>query len=229
MIGIIGAMPQEVAELKKFMELESETVILNYTFYVGKINQHECVLVQGGIGKVNAAISATLLCEKYNIDYLINIGSAGGLMVHQNVGDLVISESIQYHDVDVTAFGYSYGQMAGEPEKFMPDHQLVEIVKNTAKELNMPYHYGLIVSGDTFVCQLPHVDHIKTYFNNAMCSEMEAAAIAHVCHVYKIPFVIIRALSDIFGKGENSVQFDEFIVKASQASALLCTKVIEKI
>lgn len=229
MIGIIGAMEQEVDALKVLMDVKQTTTKLNYVFYEGTIANKPCVLVQGGIGKVNAAISATLLFENYKIDHLINIGSAGGLDLSQEVGDVVISSAITYHDVDVTAFNYKYGQMAGGPEKFIPSEYLMDITQKVLNEMNVTSHVGLIVSGDTFVCNNTHVEKIKEHFPEAMCAEMEAAAIAQVCNVYQIPFIIIRSLSDIFNKGDNGIQFDEYIITASKSSATMCKKVIEQL
>lgn len=226
MIGIIGAMEQEVAELLKLMNVENQHDRLGYLFYEGKIRNKEVVLLQGGIGKVNAAIATTLLLSHYTIECVINIGSAGGLHLNQNVGDIVISSSVAHHDVDVTAFGRQLGEVPGMPLYFKPDEQLLKKVKDILKELNLPSHVGLIVSGDQFISQAHQVAAIQNHFPQAMCAEMEAASIAQVCYVHHTKFIITRSLSDIYNKGDNHIQFDEYLKKASQSSAKMCEELI---
>lgn len=230
MIGIIGAMEEEVAEILKRIDLKAQKKYLEYTFYEGTMNERSVVLLQGGIGKVNAAISTTLLLTHYDIDFVFNIGSAGGLLPEiQNVGDVVISSQVVHHDVDVTAFQRAYGEVPGMPRYFTPDQSLLETVQDILKQQNIPSHIGLIASGDQFVCQNEQVQQITHHFPQAMCAEMEAASIAQVCHVFGIPFIITRSLSDVFNKGENSIQFDEYLKKASQASAHLCYALVSSL
>jgi len=226
MIGIIGAMEEEVTEMKALMDIHNQKEYNGYIFYEGEMNHHDVVLVQGGIGKVNAAISATLLIHHYDIDCVLNIGSAGGLSLNQNVGDVVISNQVAHHDVDVTAFGRSIGEIPGQPLYFEPDHDLFIKAQTVFNNLHIPTHVGLIVSGDQFIHQQNQVEKIKENFPNAMCVEMEAAAVAQVCHVFKKKFLITRSLSDIYNKGDNSIQFDEYLKKASVASAKMCYHLI---
>ncbi|MCD7951275.1 MAG: 5'-methylthioadenosine/adenosylhomocysteine nucleosidase [Erysipelotrichaceae bacterium] len=222
MLGIIGAMEEEVTELLKLMDIEAEDKILSYTFYQGKMHGKDVIVLQGGIGKVNASLSTTLLLTKYNIDYVINIGTAGGIKESQNIGDVIISSSVVHHDVDVEGFGYEYGKIPGMPTMFKPDEDLLEKTKNILNLQHMHYHIGLIASGDQFVCRQDQVDNIKNHFPQAVCSEMEAASIAQVCYVFHTPFIITRSLSDIFNKGDSQVQFDTFVKTASAASAKMC-------
>ena len=229
MIGIIGAMKEEVQAILDLMDVTETHEKLNYQYHIGKIAGKECVVVQGGIGKVNAAVSATLLFENYHPKQLINIGSAGGLSLDQTVGDVVISSRVGYHDVDVTAFNYEYGQMAGSPRFFEADPKLIEMTKQILHENHIAAHTGLIVSGDMFVAQKTQVENIKQHFPQAQCAEMEAAAIAQVCTIYDVPFIITRSLSDIFGKGNSEMQFDEYLQIASAASAKMCYSLVEKL
>ena len=130
MIAVVGAMEEEVAEIKKYMDITSMQTIHGYTFYEGTIANTKVVVVQGGIGKVNAAISTTLLLTNYDIDFLINVGSAGGLSLSQNVGDVVISTGVLHHDVDVTAFQRELGEVPGMPRIFEPDKKALKLVEN---------------------------------------------------------------------------------------------------
>lgn len=229
MIGIIGAMEEEVSALLNLSEVKETSVYQGYTFYSCELAGKPVTIVQGGIGKVNAAISATLLIEKYNVNTIINIGSAGGLHLDQNVGDVVISNHVAHHDVDVTAFGRKIGEVPGLPQYFEPNKELLNKVEKILKSLNMVSHTGLIVSGDQFICRDEQVNVIKENFPDAMCAEMEAASIAQVAHVYNKDFIITRSLSDIFNKGENSVQFDEYLRKASASSAKMCYELVKSL
>jgi len=229
MIGIIGAMEEEVAEIKAMMTVQQISKQHGYIFYEGLMNQHEVVLLQGGIGKVNAAIATTLLLTCYEIDYVINIGSAGGLHSYQNVGDVVISSQVVHYDVDVTAFQREYGEIPGMPLYFKPDQDLLTRVQNILQTQHHVAHVGLIASGDQFVSKNDQVTMIQKHFPQAMCVEMEAAAIAQVCHVFQKKFIITRSLSDIYNKGENSIQFDEYLRQASLASARMCYALISEL
>lgn len=229
MIGIIGAMEEEVFEIKKLMIVNQQKEYYGYIFYEGTINDKAVVLLQGGIGKVNAAISTTLLFTYYSIDYVINIGSAGGLLPHQNVGDVVISSQIVHHDVDVTAFGRMLGEVPGMPCYFTPDQDLLIKVKEILAKHNVSSYIGLIASGDQFIANAQQVEIIQKHFPEAMCVEMEAAAIAQVCHVYHKKFIITRSLSDVFNKGESYIQFDEYLKKASYQSAQMCYELVSQL
>lgn len=227
MIGIIGAMKEEVDALLKRAQIEKENKLLNYTFYEGKIASKEVVILQGGIGKVNTGICVSLLLSHYDIEYVINIGSAGGLQSYENVGDVVISSYVAYHDLDLSAFGRKIGELPDMPRFIPADKNLVKKAKNILNKLHIHENVGLIVSGDQFVGSQQQVDVIKQNFPEALCSEMEAAALGHVCYQFHTPFIITRSLSDVFGKGESSIQFDEYLKIASENSAQLCVELIQ--
>lgn len=229
MIGIIGAMEEEVHEIKKLMIVEESRENHGYLFYQGSMNNKDVVLLQGGIGKVNATIATTLLFQYFPIDIVINIGSAGGVNLAQNVGDVVISSSVVHHDVDVTAFGRELGEVPGLPKYFNADEDLLNEVKAILDEQNIVAHVGLIASGDQFVSKQEQVNYIKANFKEVMCVEMEAAAIAQVCHVFNKKFIITRSLSDVFNKGQSHIQFDEYLKKASYASAKMCYELVSRL
>ncbi|GAE94099.1 5'-methylthioadenosine nucleosidase [Gracilibacillus boraciitolerans JCM 21714] len=227
MIGIIGAMDEEVELLKKKMEISETSRIANGDFFVGKLAGQEVVVLKSGIGKVNAAIATTILFERYQPDYVINTGSAGGFHPDLEVGDLVISTEVVHHDVDVTAFDYKYGQIPGLPPTFQADPILIEKAMLAAKELDgIAAMKGLISTGDTFMQEETKVTFVRNMFPDMIAAEMEAAAIAQVCYQYDRPFVIIRALSDIAGK-DSSVSFEAFLAKAAENAANLIVSVVK--
>lgn len=225
MIGIIGAMDEEVLALQKRMDGIRERKIANTVFYVGVLHNKPIVLLRSGIGKVNAAISTTLLCEHYPIQAIINMGTAGGLSQRAHVLDLVIATEVVYFDVDVTGFGYSYGQVPQMPSAYTSNEVLVEKFKSVIDFFDVPYHVGLVVSGDSFIARADQREMILSRFPEAIAVEMEGAAIAQVAYIYRKPFIIIRALSDIAGK-KSSLSFSEFLDSASKRSADLVSEFI---
>lgn len=226
-VAIIGAMEEEVVILRDQLENRTEEVIAGSEFTGGTFKGVDVVLLKSGIGKVNAALSTTLLLDRYKPDYVINTGSAGGFHESLNVGDVVISTEVRHNDVDVTVFGYEYGQVPGLPPAFIPAEELVEIAVEKAKEVEgIQVASGLIVTGDSFLSDPKRVNFIRSKFENLHAGEMEAAAIAQVCHQFNVPFVIIRALSDIAGK-ESNISFDQFLHTAAKHSAELVLKIVE--
>ncbi len=228
-IAIIGAMEEEVTILRDTLENRKQEFIAGCEFTSGIYKGVEIILLKSGIGKVNAAMSTTLLLDRYQPDYVINTGSAGGFHSSLNVGDVVISSEVRHNDVDVTAFGYEYGQVPGLPAAYIPNDMLVNVAEIKAKEINdIQVVKGLIVTGDSFLNDPNKVEFIRSKFSNLYAGEMEAAAIAQVCHLFDTPFVVIRALSDIAGK-ESDVSFDQFLDKAAKHSAQLVLKIVEGI
>lgn len=228
MIGIIGAMEEEVAAIKEYMHITDTKNILDCIFYQGMIENKEVVLLQGGVGKVNAAICTTLLLTNYQIDMVINIGSAGGLCLNQEVGDIVISNEVCQYDFDITAFpNRILGEVPGLPPRIKADEDLINKAKIFLEKLDLNYEIGLIVSGDKFVADNKTAEYIKNNFKDAKCCEMEAVAIGQTCYKFKTKFIIARSLSDIFGKGDSAVQFDEYLKKAAKASAKMCVALIK--
>ncbi|WP_110926964.1 5'-methylthioadenosine/S-adenosylhomocysteine nucleosidase [Bacillus massiliglaciei] len=228
-VAIIGAMEEEVTILREKMENLERTVIAGSEFNTGKLNGVDVILLKSGIGKVNAAMSTAVLLEKFKPDAVINTGSAGGYNPSLNVGDVVISTEVRHHDVDVTVFGYEYGQVPQLPAAFLPDEKLFAAAKEAAKEIEgIQVAEGLIVTGDSFMNDPERVEFVRGKFNDLYAVEMEAAAIAQVAHQFGTPFVIIRSLSDIAGK-ESNLSFDQFLETAALHSAQLILKMLEKV
>ena len=216
-IGIIGAMAEEVKLLTEILTDKEVFTEGGATFYHGYYHQHEIYLVQSGIGKVAASVTATLLVAKYQVEQLWNTGSAGGIGQGLQIGDIVIADKLAYHDVDVTAFGYDYGQMAGGfPLYYETNQHLVQKVQQLPT--NLTFHVGLIVSGDQFVASAEQIQRIKTAFPEALANEMESTAIAQVAYQFKTPLLIVRAISDTADSHAN-VDFDQFIIDAGRKSA----------
>ena len=205
-LGIIGAMDQEVETLVHTMENSTSATIAGSTFYEGTLEGLPAVVVQCGVGKVNAALCAQVLCSHYQVTHLVNTGIAGSLTPELDIADLVISQDAMYHDVDCTEFGYPYGQVPRmDTLTFPADEQLMAWAFAAAEAVN-PGHakIGRVASGDQFIANKERKDFIieKT---QALCTEMEGAAIAQTAYRNGVPFVILRAISD---KADNSAQMD---------------------
>ncbi len=219
--GIIGAMEPEVAILKSQLTNMKSSEIAGYEFFQGQLNGNDVVIVQSGIGKVAAALATVLLIDKFSPDYVVNTGSAGGFEQSLKVGDIVISNEVRYHDVDVTAFGYEIGQLPANPPAYIPHPTLVEAAKTGISELeNIQTLVGLITTGDTFMTADDDIAKARKNFPTMAAVEMEGAAIAHTCHQFNVPFVVIRSMSDIAGK-ESPTSFEAYLETASVNSSQL--------
>lgn len=228
-IGIIGAMDEEVELLKETLEERQEHLIAGYNLYTGKMHGVEVVLLKSGIGKVNAAIGTTLLLKEFQPTCVINTGSAGGFAEELEVGDVVISSEVRHHDVDVTIFGYEPGQVPGLPAAFAPDTYLADIAERCISRMEgMKTVQGLIATGDSFMNCPERVAKTRENFPTMKAVEMEAAAIAQTCHQFDIPFIVIRALSDIAGK-ESDLSFEQFLVVAAKHSAEMVIAMVQSI
>lgn len=218
-IGIIGAMAQEVEILQAALIDKRTWEQAGAKFYQGMIDDQEIIVVESGIGKVLASITTSLLIQKYDVDVIINTGSAGGIGKGLAVGDVVLSNQVAYHDVDVTGFGYEYGQLpAGMPLYYDASQELIQAFEQAAKVAGLNTKTGLIVTGDTFVNRSEKVQEILSHFPQALACEMEGAAIAQTARQFNVPFIIIRAMSDT-AEEEATQSFDEFIIEAGRRSA----------
>ncbi|WP_419959078.1 5'-methylthioadenosine/S-adenosylhomocysteine nucleosidase [Psychrobacillus sp. BM2] len=228
-IAIIGAMEEEVELLRNEIENPTTKTIANSEFTNGTYKNHEVVLLKSGIGKVNAAMTTSILLSEYKPDYVINTGSAGGYDPNLEVGAIVISDEVRHHDVDVTAFGYEIGQVPQLPAAFKADEHLMKLAEDAVYEIGEhPAATGLIATGDIFMHDPAKVEQVRNQFPQMKACEMEAAAVAQVCHQFEVPFVVIRALSDIAGK-ESSISFDEFLPIAAKHSTQVVLHVIENL
>ncbi len=229
-IGIIGAMEEEVAQLKQAMEVQETKEIASMSFCKGILCGKAVVVVRSGIGKVNAGICAQILVDRFDVDVLINTGIAGSLDAAIDIGDMVISTDLVEHDMDATGFGYPLGQIPRmDTFSFAADTDLIEKAKQANEEANPDIRTftGRIVSGDQFVSSADVKERlIQTY--QGKCTEMEGAAIAHAAYLNGVSCVIIRAISD---KADNSatVDYPTFEKKAIEHSVRLVQNLLPRI
>ena len=229
-IGIIAAEQEEFESILEEMKEEDRKEIYELTFVKGKIKEKACILVKGGIGKVNAARATQILIDKFKPDYIINVGVAGGLNPMLNIGDIVIGETLVQHDFDITAFGHTKGYIPGVGDKIYSDEYLINKIEEAIgnqEERVYNYEKGVIASGDIFCTEIPMRDKIYAKFN-AECVEMEGAAIAQVCSLCNVPFVVIRSISDT-PNGENEVEYQQFIELASERCANILKEVLKNL
>lgn len=203
-LGIIGAMDVEVQTLKAKMENLTVTEKAGTEFYEGMLENTAVVLVQCGIGKVNAAICTQILCDCFAVTHIVNTGIAGSLCAEQDIGDMVVSSDVWHHDFDCYHFGYPMCKIPGMPQGFPADEQLVQLAVKAAEETGSKVRVGRVASGDQFIAD-PVLKERVIERTQALCTEMEGAAIAQTAYRNGIPFVILRCISD---KADNSVEMD---------------------
>lgn len=223
--GIIAAMKEEMQEIKKIMQEIEKIKIKELIFFKGKINNNNVILVEAGIGKVNAARVTQLMIDKFEIEEIINVGSAGSANNELKIGDIVIGKRLVQHDFDITAFGHPKGFITNIGQYVESDSELISKMEQTILKLSQnefKIKIGTIASGDIFCTEPKMKEKIRTKFN-ADAIEMEGAAIAQVCKLNEIPFIVIRSISDN-PNGKNEITFDQFLEKASKR----CAEIINK-
>ena len=228
-IAVVGAMEQEIELLRESMANVKHVSFGKFSAYEGELAGKRMVLVLSGIGKVNAAVSTSWVIHQFAPDCVINTGSAGGLGKGLKVGDVVIGETVAHHDVDVTAFGYVWGQVPQLPAVFTSDSNLIRQAEKAVQVFEgAAVTQGLIVSGDRFVHSSEGVAEIRSHFPEVKAVEMEAAAIAQTCHQLEVPFVIIRAVSDSADE-KADISFEEFLKTAAVSSAKMVTEIVKSL
>ena len=220
-------MQEEMETIKELMCEILERKIYDLTFFEGKINQKECVLVQCGVGKVNSSRTAQILIDKFDIEYIINVGSAATANDELEIGDIVIGKDLVQHDFDITAFGHKKGYISNVGESVRSNAKLIEKFEEVINDIeNRDYKIklGTIASGDIFCTEVEMKKKINSKFN-ADAIEMEGAAIAQVCYLDNIPFIIVRSISDN-PNGQNNITFEEYLELASKRCREILKKVI---
>ena len=219
-IGIIVAMEEELEAVLNIMNNIEQKEIYGISVQIGKIEQKEVAVVKSGVGKVNAARVTQILIDKLNVKSIINLGAAGALSPLLNIGDIVIGEKLIQHDFDITAFDHDKGYITGVGDYIYSDIELIEKFKkaaNNLKEKDYKIKTGIIATGDIFCTDIEMKNKIYSKFD-ADCVEMEGAAIAQVCYLDNIPFIVIRSISDS-PNGNNEIDFDKFVELASKRCA----------
>lgn len=227
-VGIIGAMEEEVLFLKEKMTLKEVRSIASLEYYMGTLHNRSIVIVKGGIGKVNSAICAQVLIDCFHVDAIINTGVAGAVNSKLEIGDVVISKDLLQHDVDASGFGYKLGEIPRMTTSIFPaDEHMLNIASKGSDALTVgtSVYVERIVSGDQFISSTDKKAWLDSQFK-AFCTEMEGAAIAQVCYLNKIPFVAIRAISD---KADDSaeVNFEKFTALAAANSCRMIERMLE--
>jgi adenosylhomocysteine nucleosidase len=231
-IALVAAMKEELDALLAVFPPHEECVHFNTPLYHACFENQDLVIAQSGVGKVNAACTLALLLSDFDPGCVINTGCAGGLHPHQQILDLVVPEQITYTDVDVTPLGFAFGQMMGSEPRFQASPALLKQFHAVVAEHAVPptCHHGLLGSSDAFIYRQDQLDSIHRHFDNEVqCVDMEGGAIAHVCSRFGIPFLILRALSDVPCKGNNALDFQTFLNRASKNSAELCLRLVQQL
>ena len=225
-IAILGAMPEEIEPLLK--ELNPKKIeFANNKFYFANFANHELIIAYSKIGKVNSALTATLMIEKFGAQKLLFTGVAGALKNGFKIGDLLYATKVVQHDLDITAFGHPYGFVPESPIFVETDENLNKIATKVAANLGINLKNGIVASGDQFVCDEERKSWIERTFD-ASAVEMEGASVAQVCHALHTPFFMLRAISDEAGS-KAEFDFDEFMVKSAEISARFALKMVENL
>ena len=214
MVGIIFAMKEELDALKEIINITKEYQIFDLIFYEGNLNNKKCIMVESGVGKVNASRVTQVLIDNFKVDYVFNIGVAGGVDSSLKVGDIVIGEKLVQHDFNITAFNHERGYVPKVGMYLYPDTYLVKLAKENIEEAKI----GVIASGDIFCVDEKMTSKINQKFK-ALCVEMEGAAIGQTCYLCGVPFLVIRIVSDI-PNNDNVITYEEFLLMSSKKVAL---------
>lgn len=225
-IGIIGAMEEEIESIKPDIDIISTKNIVGLDFYMGKMGGNNVVLVRSGIGKVNASICTQVLVDFYAVDFIINVGVAGAINKELKIGDIVVATDVMHHDMDTTFFGDELGVIPRiEESSFKSDEELFNLAISLSEKqlINNTVYSGRIVSGDQFICEAEKKNKISSHFK-AYCVDMESAAIGQTCYLNKIPFIVIRSVSD--GSDENN-EYKNFFKESALKASIIVKNMIE--
>lgn len=220
MIGIIVAEEKEMLEIKNLMINIKERKLYEKTFYIGNIENKEIVLVKCNVGKVNSARVCQMLIDNFNIKLVINVGTAGSVDNNLDIGDVVVASELVQYDFDVTPFGRKLGEIENIGESIKVDDNLLKLFNG------MNVKKGIIASGDRFIVNKEEKDSIRKIFS-ALCIEMEGASIAQVCFLDKVPFLIIRSITDKLD-GSSKVEFETFLETSSKIAASILKNILSK-
>lgn len=227
-IGIIAAMQVELDQIIEVCGCQSQQTIKDKQFYITTINGNKVISVLCGIGKVSAAFTTTLLIDHFNCDLVINVGTAGGLQQCEEVLDVVIADKISQYDMDIKDMNNGFNAKDNFTV-LQANPYYINLAKQCFTDSQHKCFIAPITTGDTFVYTKQHLERIFQDYKDAYAAEMEGGAVAHVCQLCNVDWVIIRSLSDIAIKDSNDITFEEYKKKASERAALMCKQFISKI
>lgn len=225
MIAVIAAMDKEVEAIVSILSEHEHFEKSGIEFDKGNLEGKSIIVMKSGVGKGNASMATTILLENFDIDFVVNIGTAGGLESSQQVLDAVISTSVVQHDMDTSPIDGEEGIGL----YFEADQKLASICVDALSSLDVPVYQGLVASGDQFIANEEQLKRLHTYFPKAICAEMEAGAIAQVCTHYHVPFVVLRSLSDVAHKEGSHMDFMTYVEHASKRSAAFCKALMKRL
>jgi adenosylhomocysteine/aminodeoxyfutalosine nucleosidase len=226
-IAILGAMREEIEPiLPKIENLQKHEYAANI-YYTGKLCGKEIAMAYSKIGKVNAALTATVLIEKFGCQKLLFSGVAGGINENLKIGDLIFAQKLVQHDVDITAFGHPWGFIPESGDFIEADESLNELAKKVADKLGVKIIGGTIATGDQFIASEEKKEWIKTTYN-ADALEMEGASVGYVCQCLGVPFFVLRAISDTADM-DAGFSFEEFLVSSAKVSANFLENMIDEL
>ena len=225
-LGIIFAMKEELDETKKIFNNIVVHIIYDLRIYECIKNNITCFLVESGIGKVNAARSTQILIDTMEVDCILNVGVAGSISRNVNKCDVIIADKLVQHDFDLTIFNHDKGEIPNVGKYVDCDKKLVKVASTIKMDTKVTF--GIISSGDIFISDEKMGTKINKKFG-ALCVEMEGAAIAQVCHLCGIPFLVVRSISDSPYEKDNHITFDNFLKISSNMAAKFIEQFLTKI
>lgn len=223
MIGIIGAMPEEINYILEKATIIETAIIAGLKFYELEYNNKRFILVKSGVGKVNASIAASIICNNYKVDLVISSGIAGG-MKPLKTKTICLINNLYYGDVDATTFGYDFGQVPGESTHFTINSDILEKTKIILEKLNYKYVITNSLTSDSFITKMPRLPK-----DDIFCFEMESAAIAHTCSHYNVKTLVLRYISDIVGEESQINDYNQFEDEIAYYSSKICLEVVNEL
>lgn len=222
-IGIVFAMEEELDALRKYISIDEVERIYDLKFFCGTYQDFEIILVESGVGKVNASRATQIMIDKMEVDYIFNIGVAGGIDSGLEVCDIIIGEELVQYDFDISIFNHKLGYIPKVGDSIKSDQRLLSLAKKVIKGGKC----GIIASGDKFLTDIKLGEFIKNEFG-ALAVEMEGASVAQTAYLSGIPFLIIRSISDVLNNN-NKIMYEEFLNKSCDVVAVSLLKIIESI
>jgi len=229
-IGLMGAMDEEIALLLEQLEGQNTVMHAGVRFVTGRLHGKEVVVCKSGVGKVNAAATTQVLVDRFGVDTILFTGVAGAVHPELNIGDIVISSSCQQHDMDVTPLGFARGMIPYQDVSDFPaDSKLIRLAEEACSKLCTDNNFivGKVLSGDQFISNYDYVRELHETMDGA-CVEMEGAAVAQVCHMNQVPYVILRSMSDK-ADGTADVNFAEFTGMAARHSFEILSEMVARL